>query len=170
MVGDGSYLMMAQEIITSIQEGYKLIIVLLDSQRLRQHRRPVAIDRIGRLRHAVRHKVPVDLAANAESLGAVVYRAPDDRVVRGRVAIRARRRTDRGHLHAESRRAQACPATNRGGTCRWREIWHSPTSARRGSGGRTAKRSSAADLSGDAERHPLLGALLAGRRRRSCRT
>ena len=27
MVGDGSYLMLAQEIITSIQEGYKLIIV-----------------------------------------------------------------------------------------------------------------------------------------------
>ena len=32
MVGDGSYLMMAQEIVTSIQEGLKLIIVLLDSQ------------------------------------------------------------------------------------------------------------------------------------------
>ena len=32
MVGDGSYLMMAQEIVTSVQEGYKLIVVLLDSQ------------------------------------------------------------------------------------------------------------------------------------------
>ena len=32
MVGDGSYLMMAQEIVTSVQEGYKLTIVLLDSQ------------------------------------------------------------------------------------------------------------------------------------------
>ena len=31
MVGDGSYLMMAQEIVTSIQEGCKLIIVLVDS-------------------------------------------------------------------------------------------------------------------------------------------
>ena len=31
MVGDGSYLMMAQEIHTSLQEGYKLNIVLLDS-------------------------------------------------------------------------------------------------------------------------------------------
>ncbi len=31
MVGDGSYLMMAQEIHTSIQEGYKLNIVLLDN-------------------------------------------------------------------------------------------------------------------------------------------
>jgi 3D-(3,5/4)-trihydroxycyclohexane-1,2-dione acylhydrolase (decyclizing) len=31
LVGDGSYLMMAQEIVTSIQEGYKLNIVLLDN-------------------------------------------------------------------------------------------------------------------------------------------
>ena len=31
MVGDGSYLMMAQEVHTSIQEGYKLNIVLLDN-------------------------------------------------------------------------------------------------------------------------------------------
>ena len=31
MVGDGSYLMMAQEIVTAVQEGYKLTIVLLDN-------------------------------------------------------------------------------------------------------------------------------------------
>lgn len=31
MVGDGSYLMMAQEIVTSLQEGYKLNIILLDN-------------------------------------------------------------------------------------------------------------------------------------------
>ncbi len=31
MVGDGSYLMMAQEIVTSIQEGYKLNIVVVDN-------------------------------------------------------------------------------------------------------------------------------------------
>ena len=31
MVGDGSYLMMSHEIITSIQEGYKLTIVLMDN-------------------------------------------------------------------------------------------------------------------------------------------
>ena len=54
MVGDGSFLMMAQEIVTSVQEGYKLIIVLLDSCGLREHWRLVAIDRVGRLRHAVR--------------------------------------------------------------------------------------------------------------------
>ena len=31
MVGDGSYLMMASEIVTSIQEGYKLTILVLDN-------------------------------------------------------------------------------------------------------------------------------------------
>src|SRR5258708_38727726 len=31
MVGDGSYLMMSQEIVTSLQEGCKLNIVLLDN-------------------------------------------------------------------------------------------------------------------------------------------
>ena len=77
MVGDGSYLMMAQEIVTSIQEGFKLIIVLLDSH---------GYASIGGLSRSIgsggfgtqfNHKVPVDLAANAESLGAVVYRADD---------------------------------------------------------------------------------------------
>jgi len=31
LVGDGSYLMMAQEIVTSLQEGFKINIVLLDN-------------------------------------------------------------------------------------------------------------------------------------------
>src|SRR5205814_10445862 len=31
LVGDGSYLMMPSEIVTSIQEGYKLTIVLMDN-------------------------------------------------------------------------------------------------------------------------------------------
>ena len=77
MVGDGSYLMMAQEIVTSVQEGYKLIIVLLDSS---------GYASIGGLSRSIGsggfgtqfdYKVPVDLAANAESLGARVYRAGD---------------------------------------------------------------------------------------------
>jgi 3D-(3,5/4)-trihydroxycyclohexane-1,2-dione acylhydrolase (decyclizing) len=88
MVGDGSYLMMAQEIVTSIQEGYKLTIVLLDSE---------GFASIGGLSHSVGSggfgtqyryrnertgaldggRLPVDLAANAESLGALVHRATD---------------------------------------------------------------------------------------------
>ena len=77
MVGDGSYLMMAQEIVTSIQEGRKLIIVLLDSS---------GYASIGGLSRSIGsggfgtqfdYQVPIDLAANAESLGALVYRADD---------------------------------------------------------------------------------------------
>jgi len=88
MVGDGSYLMMAQEIVTSVQEGYKLIIVLVDSG---------GFASIGALSRSVgsggfgtnyRYRsqqtgrldgtaLPVDLATNAESLGARVFRASD---------------------------------------------------------------------------------------------
>jgi len=77
MVGDGSYLMMAQEIVTSIQEGYKLVILLLDSG---------GYASIGGLSRSIgsggfgtdfEYNVPIDLAANAASLGAVVHRAED---------------------------------------------------------------------------------------------
>ena len=76
LVGDGSYLMMAQEIVTSVQEGFKLIIVLLDSQ---------GYASIGGLSRSIGSAgfgtqyppLPVDLAANAASLGAIVHRVSD---------------------------------------------------------------------------------------------
>ena len=88
MVGDGSYLMMSQEIITSIQEGYKLTIVLIDnhgfasigglSQSLGSGgfgtRYRYRDEQSGQLDGDV---LPVDLAANARSLGAHVIEAPD---------------------------------------------------------------------------------------------
>ena len=88
MVGDGSYLMMAQEIVTSVQEGYKLIIVLVDSQgfaSIGALSRSVGSQGFGtdyRFRDGQSERLdgstlPVDLAANAESLGAVVHRATD---------------------------------------------------------------------------------------------
>ena len=88
MVGDGSYLMLSNEIVTSIQEGYKLTIVLMDNSGYKS---------IGSLSRAVgdegfgtryvytkdgQHQtdavgyavdeLPVDLAMNARSLGAHV--------------------------------------------------------------------------------------------------
>jgi 3D-(3,5/4)-trihydroxycyclohexane-1,2-dione acylhydrolase (decyclizing) len=93
MCGDGSYLMMNSEIVTSIQEGYKLTIVLVDNS---------GFASIGALSRSVgsqgfgtqyRYRkngslgldteeetgemLPVDLANNAESLGAHVIRAED---------------------------------------------------------------------------------------------
>ncbi len=70
--GDGSYLMMPGEIVTAIQEGVKLILVLVDNH---------GFASIGSLSESVgsggfgtERDVPIDLAANAESLGAAVVR------------------------------------------------------------------------------------------------
>lgn len=86
MVGDGSYLMMAQEIVTSVQEGFPLIIVLVDSggfASIGALSRSVGSGGFGtsyRYRDAVTGGLdggllPVDLGANAESLGAALFRA-----------------------------------------------------------------------------------------------
>jgi 3D-(3,5/4)-trihydroxycyclohexane-1,2-dione acylhydrolase (decyclizing) len=84
MVGDGSYLMMSTELVTAVQENVKVIVVLvqnhgfasigslseaLGSQRFGTDYRYRSGD--GRLDGA---KLPVDLAANAASLGADVIR------------------------------------------------------------------------------------------------
>jgi 3D-(3,5/4)-trihydroxycyclohexane-1,2-dione acylhydrolase (decyclizing) len=90
MVGDGSYLMMAQEIVTSIQEKAKLTVVLVDNQGF------ASIGGLSRskgtagfgTRYGYRSQgrlgddaanangegLPVDLALNAQGLGAHVFR------------------------------------------------------------------------------------------------
>jgi len=86
MVGDGSYLMMAQELVTAVQEGVKLVVVLVQnhgfasigalSQSLGSARFGTAYryrdPATGRLDGDI---LPVDLAANAASLGVDVLRA-----------------------------------------------------------------------------------------------
>ena len=85
MVGDGSYLMMAQEIATAVQEGIKLNIVLLDNHGFASI--GGLSDAVGAHEFGTRYKmrdgrtgqldgenVPTDLATNAESLGAYVLR------------------------------------------------------------------------------------------------
>jgi 3D-(3,5/4)-trihydroxycyclohexane-1,2-dione acylhydrolase (decyclizing) len=85
LVGDGSYLMMAQEIATAVQEGVKLIIVIVDNHgfaSIGNLSESVGAARLGtsyRLRGTTGEldgaHLPVDLAANAASLGADVLRA-----------------------------------------------------------------------------------------------
>ena len=79
MVGDGSYLMMAQEIHTAVQEGYKLNVVVLDSHGFKSIgglSRSVGCEGFGtqyRFRtdgQLAGETVAVDFAANALSLGA----------------------------------------------------------------------------------------------------
>lgn len=103
MVGDGSYLMMAQEIHTSIQEGFKLNIILLDNH---------GFGSIGALSESCGSggfgthyrfrkdgklegdTVNVDFVANAESLGAAALRVRTlDELRQALVAARATLRT-----------------------------------------------------------------------------
>ncbi|GAA2089598.1 3D-(3,5/4)-trihydroxycyclohexane-1,2-dione acylhydrolase (decyclizing) [Actinomadura alba] len=86
LVGDGSYLMMAQELVTAVQEGVKLVVVLVQNHgfaSIGNLSESVGAQRFG-TRYRYRSEdtggldgelLPVDLAANAASLGADVLRA-----------------------------------------------------------------------------------------------
>ncbi|HXH66319.1 MAG TPA: 3D-(3,5/4)-trihydroxycyclohexane-1,2-dione acylhydrolase (decyclizing) [Candidatus Limnocylindrales bacterium] len=84
LVGDGSYMMMAQEIVTSLQEGVKLNIILLDNHGFSSIgglSRGCGNDGMGtnyRYRRGDNYdgdNILVDFAANAASLGAWTIRA-----------------------------------------------------------------------------------------------
>lgn len=96
IVGDGSYLMLAQEIVTAVQEQIKLTIILIDNHGygsigalsrslgskgfgtrylFRDDQSGVLPDDQLHPSDAMERYLPVDLAANAASLGAVVLRA-----------------------------------------------------------------------------------------------
>lgn len=88
MIGDGSWMMMSQEIVTSIQEGYKLIVILLNNH---------GFASIGGLSSSIGSAgfgtqylfrdmetdqfsgdyLPIDFVSNARSLGAYVIEASD---------------------------------------------------------------------------------------------
>jgi 3D-(3,5/4)-trihydroxycyclohexane-1,2-dione acylhydrolase (decyclizing) len=94
MVGDGSYLMLSQEIVTSIQENYKITIVLIDNDGYKSigslsrslgsegygtrylYRNPDSqkIDGDDVVSDAI---LPINLADNARSLGAHVIECTD---------------------------------------------------------------------------------------------
>ncbi len=88
MVGDGSYLMLCNEIVTSIQEGYKLTIVIMDNQGFNSIgglSRSLGQEGFGtRYAYPINNKLPddasdevealpVNLAMNARGLGAHVF-------------------------------------------------------------------------------------------------
>ena len=86
MVGDGSYLMMATELVTAVQENVKLIVVLVQNHgfaSIGALSETVGVPRFGtwyRYRDPGTGQLdggvlPVDLAANAASLGVRVWRA-----------------------------------------------------------------------------------------------
>ncbi len=86
LVGDGSYLMMAQELVTAVQEGVKLIVVLVQNHGFASI--GALSESLGSQRFGTRYRyrtatgldgetLPVDLAANAASLGARVSAVTD---------------------------------------------------------------------------------------------
>jgi 3D-(3,5/4)-trihydroxycyclohexane-1,2-dione acylhydrolase (decyclizing) len=88
MVGDGNYLMMNHEIVTSIQEGYKLTIILLNNNGFASIgglSESLGSERFGtkyRYRDAKSGQIsgdmlPVDFAENARSLGAHTIECTD---------------------------------------------------------------------------------------------
>ena len=88
MLGDGGYLMMPSEIITSLQEDFKLTVILINNHGFASIgglSRSIGSEGFG-TSYAFRSKetgqldgglLPVDLATNAESLGARVFRTTD---------------------------------------------------------------------------------------------
>jgi 3D-(3,5/4)-trihydroxycyclohexane-1,2-dione acylhydrolase (decyclizing) len=105
LVGDGSYLMMAQELATAVAEGVKLNIVLVQNHGFASI--GSLSDSVGSQRFGTSYRqrdpetgrldgpfVPVDLAANAASLGADVIRASTIEELRAALAkSRASERT-----------------------------------------------------------------------------
>ncbi len=94
MVGDGSYLMMHTELVTAVAEGIKLIVVLIQnhgyasigslSESLGSQRFGTQYRVLDKATHSfdAGDKLPIDLATNAESLGATVYRIePGENVI-----------------------------------------------------------------------------------------
>lgn len=85
MVGDGSFLMMHTEIVTMVQEGIKVIILVLDNHgysSIGGLSKSVGSDGFGtkyRYRtdsdHLDGETLPIDFAANCASLGATVFKA-----------------------------------------------------------------------------------------------
>ena len=125
LVGDGSYLMLNEAIVTSLQEGAKLVVILVDNHgyaSIGALSRSLGTDGFGtqfRQRKAgslgtdggrdPAPFLPTDLAANAESLGAHVIRARG--IPELRDALAAAKKVDRTVvIHIEVDRYAAVPS------------------------------------------------------------
>ncbi len=109
MVGDGSYLMLHTEIVTSLEEGQKIIIVVVDNsgyQCIRNLQMSTGSPSYG---NELRYRdpktgildgpyIPIDFAANAASLGAVAIRAESEAELRAALE-RAKRETKTTVIH-----------------------------------------------------------------------
>ena len=130
MVGDGGYLMMPTELVTAVQERIKVIVVLVQNHGF--HSIGSLSESLGSQRFGTRYRyrsragrldgdpLPVDLAANARSLGAHVIevtRAPSSRR-RSRMPRRPRPTAARSSSTSRPTRSSTRPTAGSGGTSR----------------------------------------------------
>ena len=118
MVGDGSYLMLNSELVTALQEGIKIIVVLVVNhgfQSIGALSESVGVERFGtayRSRDASGQlagaTLPIDLAANAASLGASVIRCTSIDDLRDALKV-ARANVETTVLHIETDPMVASP-------------------------------------------------------------
>jgi 3D-(3,5/4)-trihydroxycyclohexane-1,2-dione acylhydrolase (decyclizing) len=103
MLGDGSYLMLSNEIVTSIQEGQKLTIVLLDNHGFQCIRGLQEASGSPAFGNELRYRdevsglldgpyIPVDFVKNAESLGAKGYYADTKESLEDALSLASRER------------------------------------------------------------------------------
>jgi 3D-(3,5/4)-trihydroxycyclohexane-1,2-dione acylhydrolase (decyclizing) len=118
MVGDGSYLMMHTEIVTAVAEGLKFIIVLIQNHgyaSIGHLSEDLGSQRYGTLyrfhdeagnNFETGERLPIDLAANAESLGIDVIRVEktENAISDLKEAVKRARESDRStviHIHSD---------------------------------------------------------------------
>jgi 3D-(3,5/4)-trihydroxycyclohexane-1,2-dione acylhydrolase (decyclizing) len=120
LVGDGTYLMMPTELVTAVQEGIKINVVLVQNHgyaSIGGLSEKVGSERFGT---AYRYRdedgtftgepLPVDLAANAESLGMEVLRASTvDQLRNALFAARASERPTAVYVETDPAKAQLPP-------------------------------------------------------------
>ena len=122
LVGDGSYLMMASELVTAVQEGVKLIVVLVQNHGFASI--GALSESLGGQRFGTRYQfrnpgsgrldggaLPVDLGANAASLGVTVLRA---RTIGDLTAALGQAKQERGPVlvHVETDPMVPAPASD----------------------------------------------------------
>jgi 3D-(3,5/4)-trihydroxycyclohexane-1,2-dione acylhydrolase (decyclizing) len=122
LVGDGSYLMMAQEIVTAVSENIKLVIVIVQNHgfaSIGELSEKLGSQRFGtsyRYRNPETglldgEKLPIDLAANAESLGADVIRVKTIDEFR-EALVQAKNATKLTAVHIETDPLAPVPSSN----------------------------------------------------------
>ncbi len=130
MVGDGSYLMMATELVTAVQEGIKVIVVLVQNHGYASI--GALSEQLGSQRFGTKYRyrsasgrldgdlLPVDLAANAASLGVDVIRAASVAEFADAIKV-AKAAAGATVIHVETDPAIGAPAS--------RSWWDVPVSA-----------------------------------------